>query len=343
MRKKVMLRVLLPAAVASFLSFLPDMARAEEPSPFIRTVSVAYRAISRELLETTVIEDIKIRTQGAINTFSQITVPLNEHFQELDTLEAETVKANGQRIKVEADKILVSGLPNAAQFGVFQADVKNRTIVFPDVEVGDTLHYALKFHGKAPSLPGGFEIFWSVPSGTRYGSVDISLDAPADLAIATRSETFTTEVVAANGRKIHHWRLAPQPYRRAEAGSISARDISPFVTFTSRESIEAVGRTTYADYAPKAEPTAEVRALADEITRGLTDRTAQARAIYDYVAVKIRYFLVYLGRGGSVPHAANEILANKFGGADSVGNDAIAAPIFRQSLARRRTPLLALP
>ena len=45
------------------------------------------------------------------------------------------------------------------------------------------------------------------------------------------------------------------------------------------------------------EPTAEVDKLAEEITRGITDRRQQAAAIYDWVAKNIRYFLVILGPG----------------------------------------------
>jgi len=72
-----------------------------------------------------------------------------------------------------------------------------------------------------------------------------------------------------------------------------------------------------AAYARLAEPktvvTPRVQAKADEITAGIDDRRAQARAIYEWVSLHIRYVALYLGAGGVDPHAADEILANGYG------------------------------
>ena len=50
-------------------------------------------------------------------------------------------------------------------------------------------------------------------------------------------------------------------------------------------------------------------ALADDITKSIADRRAQARAIHDWVSKNVRYFAIFLGQGGYVPHSAASVIA----------------------------------
>jgi hypothetical protein len=63
----------------------------------------------------------------------------------------------------------------------------------------------------------------------------------------------------------------------------------------------------------RAQVTPEIRALADDLTKGLTTDREQARALYEWVSLHIAYVNIVLGAGGFVPHRADEVLANKYG------------------------------
>jgi Domain of Unknown Function with PDB structure (DUF3857) len=104
-----------------------------DEAPFTRLLSVMATVISNEQLETVSTTDIAIHSEAAISAFGQILLQVNEHFADLNVLEAATVKVDGRRLDVPADKILVSSLPNSSQLGIFEADARIRTIVFPDV------------------------------------------------------------------------------------------------------------------------------------------------------------------------------------------------------------------
>src|SRR6266849_5895334 len=95
-----------------------------DDEPFARRLSVTATALSVEQLETVSTVDIAIRSEVAVSAFGQVIVPVNEHFTDMEILEAVTLKADGRRLDVPADKILVSSLPNSSQFGIFEADVK---------------------------------------------------------------------------------------------------------------------------------------------------------------------------------------------------------------------------
>jgi hypothetical protein len=82
--------------------------------------------------------------------------------------------------------------------------------------------------------------------------------------------------------------------------------------------------TSYTDYAEvarsyrdqvedRAKPTPEISTLADDLTKGVTDRRAQAKILYEWVSEHIGYVEIVLGNGGFVPHRASAVLSNRFG------------------------------
>lgn len=61
------------------------------------------------------------------------------------------------------------------------------------------------------------------------------------------------------------------------------------------------------------QPSAEVKAKAEELTKGLPDDDAKLRAIYSYVSLRYRYVAISFGIGRYQPHSAAEILGNQYG------------------------------
>ena len=64
---------------------------------------------------------------------------------------------------------------------------------------------------------------------------------------------------------------------------------------------------------PKAAVTPEIVSLANEITKGIEDKKAQAIAIDAWMKKNIRYVAVYLSLGRVIPNDASAVLRNKFG------------------------------
>src|SRR5208282_3398717 len=60
-------------------------------------------------------------------------------------------------------------------------------------------------------------------------------------------------------------------------------------------------------------PTPEIRAQADEIVHGQTIDVEKAQALYYWVSRNIRYVSLSFGVGRYQPHAASEVLANRYG------------------------------
>lgn len=304
----------LPAllALVASLIFSADV-RAENAAPLRRDLSISYKMISAELYEQTITDRLSMLSEAAIASMSQMSLPLNEHFQEWVSLEAATVKADGRRLVVPPENILLATAPNAAQMGIFQADVRTRTIVFPSVEVGDVLTYSRTIRTTKPVVPGGFDEVLSITPHAHYGDIRVELDAPSDMTFAIRRDGFDEKIVEAEGRRIYRWTLPAQPYLSPEQSSVFYVDYAPFVAFSNRDSDTTIGRYFYSVADDKAAVTTDVAKLADEITAGIVDRREQARAIYDHVSTKIRYFHIVIGQGGWVPHTADDVIKNGFG------------------------------
>jgi Flp pilus assembly protein TadD len=60
-------------------------------------------------------------------------------------------------------------------------------------------------------------------------------------------------------------------------------------------------------------PSADVKAKADELTKGLTSDLDRIEALYDFVAKNFRYVSLSLGVGRYQPHAAADVLHNQYG------------------------------
>jgi hypothetical protein len=301
-------RVLSGAAILLPLSF---SAHAED-EPLTQTMSVTTKAISNELLETVTSEDILLNSQVALRAFGQFGIPVNEHFYDFDILEAETIKKDGRHIPVPPDRILKSEAANAPTLGIFDADTKTRTIVFPDLEIGDSVHFKSRSRQKAVGLPGGFSVLRTASPASRLKSYEFTLDVPEGTKLSLTVEGFTASHEIENGRERYRWTLNSLPFKADEPTATAAIDRNPIILVSSFSSDNAIAQTFYDMAAPKAVPSPAITALAEEITRGKADRKDQARAIYDYVSTKVRYVAVLLGTGGWVPHPADEVLTTKY-------------------------------
>jgi hypothetical protein len=106
---------------------------------------------------------------------------------------------------------------------------------------------------------------------------------------------------------------------KKEEFQVASGDFAPYILISSFESQEAFAKAYQERIEGKIKPTAEVRKLANEITKGIAnsnlemEKKEQARALYNWVSRNIRYVGIYLGDGGIIPHDVNSIIKNRYG------------------------------
>jgi hypothetical protein len=64
---------------------------------------------------------------------------------------------------------------------------------------------------------------------------------------------------------------------------------------------------------PKIAVTPEIRAKAEELTKGKTSEDEKLHAVYDFVSTRFRYIGIDLGLSRYTPHGASDVLTNRYG------------------------------
>src|SRR5262249_23437428 len=142
-----------------------------------------------------------------------------------------------------------------------------------------------------------------------------TIDAPSslELRVAVRGDGLTHEVSEMGAVQRHVFSYRPGSWTPEEPGAVSASDRDPQLVISTYKDMSELGATYWSSMKDKDVVTPEIQALADEITKGIDDRRAQAVAIDAWVKKHIRYVMVYLGSAGVTPNPAASVLKNKYG------------------------------
>ena len=256
-------------------------------------------------------EVFRIVTQQGLQLLRQFPLGYSASYQDADFTDAYTLKKDGTRIAVPADKIFLSYGPiTEPGFN----DLKIKTAVFQNVEVGDEVGVATVFRQKTPWFAGQFFATQAFGQFLPEHDVEIDVHASAQLPLHIDVAGLDGGQTQASG-STQNWSwtfhndnmVMPEPGAVAEASSGGDLIISSFPDY-------AALAKAYEDGArAKSVPTPQVKALADQLTQGISDKRQQARVLYEWVSKNIRYLAITLGNGGLVPHAAGEILSNRYG------------------------------
>jgi hypothetical protein len=285
-----------------------------EPAPF----SLAFdRTITVHADRTAVAVNttrIKILGEAALSSMGQQTVPYIEGMQTLDVVEAYTEKADGRRVAVDPASIITRDQASGLNV-VYLRDAKARTVIFPDLAVGDTVVMTTRLETKAAVFPGHYLNSVVFPPQTPFADCTIRIVVPKDLAVnvAVLGKGIEDRVVE-DGDVVRHlvtYHAAPRAAQ--EAGATAPLDHDPRLLVSTFKDYEDLGRAYWAEAEKRAAVTPEIQALADEITAGIADKRGQAAAIDRWIKSNVRYVAVYLGIGRVVPNDANTVLKNKYG------------------------------
>jgi tetratricopeptide (TPR) repeat protein len=150
----------------------------------------------------------------------------------------------------------------------------------------------------------------------------LEVDVPAGRSLKLKCKPgMDPKITEENGRRIYRW--ASSHVEREDDDKNKDKDKKkkkhrpeddrPDVQLTTFETWDQVGRW-YADLEKdRRQPSAEVRAKAQELTKGLNTDLEKTEALYDFVAKNFRYVSLSLGVGRYQPHAAADVLHDQYG------------------------------
>lgn len=258
--------------------------------------------------------DILLKTKAAVEQFSQVRLSYSEKMETLEVLSAYTLTADGQRRDVPADRIYTQESYSSAAAAMY-ADRKVKVVVFPNLAPGTRVVYQTRRTQNVPYFPGYFSLWETFNVFQQYDDAQVTLTAPASLPmyVQQRGVQGSQAPTVRNGQARWTWK-----YRRSEPMPVQnwtaqPWEFSPTIMASTYRDWAQVARAYQLKGGEAAKVTPGIQALADEVTRGISDRGEQAAALYRWVSQNIRYVAVYLGNGGLEPNPAQSILDNHYG------------------------------
>lgn len=249
--------------------------------------------------------------QGALQIGKQ-QFSYNKDLEQLDLLEAYTLKASGQKIEVLPQNIQVqSGIVESGN-GHSWPGVEVRQVAFPDVQKGDSVVWRYRRTTHQPALSGwASEFAFAYPWESVHRQV-ITIEAPQDLKLNVFAEHFQSQKTVVGGQDV--WRIegshAAYPLEHNSANSLTWL---PRVYASTLPSHEVWAERFSEKAMAKALVTPAIAQLAREVAQGLSSDKDKAQAAYDWIRKNLRYVAVYMGVGGYVPNDVENILRNRYG------------------------------
>jgi transglutaminase-like putative cysteine protease len=258
---------------------------------------------------------LKILNKRAIEDLKTTSVGYSNSIEKIEIVEAYNRKADGKRIDTPKNNYQVRTNGGRNKDAPVFSDRSTISVVFPEVEVGDTLVFSYKRKVTEPMFPGYFAVSEEYYSTVAYDDVTVSISVPASFPVKHQTRAMKENIARVEDRVIYGWHWTnDKPVRD------SRQDYSVW----NPETTTGFALTTFADYQaiaeaygkralPKVKITNAVKNLANEIVGGEKNPKEQARLIYEWVATHITYAGNCVGVGAVVPHDIEFILDNKMG------------------------------
>lgn len=265
---------------------------------------------SGEMIRTQISERTAANDSAA-RSIAQYVIVFSDSLEKLEILEAQTIKASGQRLDVQPDAIHTELMPGASSFSEFN-DLRRKTVIFPDVAAGDSVFLKIRWVRK-PLFPGYFMHNITYHPARYLERVNATVQFPAGSLVRLENHGVTVNQHHEAGGEMLTWDYANTNPVKKDLGATSYSDRHDRVLFSTFPDWQTLSRTYAALALPKMEVTPEIKAKADEVTKGARSKRDEVERLYNWVTTQVRYVSVQLGIGGIEPHFSGQILAKHYG------------------------------
>jgi Flp pilus assembly protein TadD/transglutaminase-like putative cysteine protease len=289
--------------------------------------------------ERTLSSRIKVQSDAGVQQLAELVFGYNSASEKVDVHFVRVRKPGTSTITTSPDAIKEMTAAVARDAPEY-TDYKEIHITVPALHSGDTIEYEISTRIVTPMAPGQFWFEQNFLDRAIVLDEKLEVNVPQDRALLIQSAEFSN-VTGAEVRKV---RLAPHSTAQID------EQRSPFSTFTESGRTTYLWRHSnlhvpsgdaspsklpspkipdvqlatfrnwdevaawYAHLAKgRADPTPEIRAKAQDLTKGRATDLQKMQALYDYVSKNIRYVSLSFGLGRYQPHTAAEVFKNQYG------------------------------
>jgi tetratricopeptide (TPR) repeat protein len=265
---------------------------------------------------------IRVQSEAGVQQWGQLQEGYNSANERVEIPYVRVLKEDGTVVKAGDDAVQDLSAPVEHEAPVY-TDYRQKHITVPGLRPGEVLEYDMVTVIHTPLAAGQFWTEYEFDKTNIDLDETVDVDVPAGRSLKLKCKPgMDPTITEANGRRVYHWSSS---HLEREDDSAKAKDKDkkkkkhrpdddrPDVQLTTFETWEQIGRWYAALEKDRRAPTPDVRAKAQELTKGLNTDLEKTEALYDYVAKNFRYVSLSLGVGRYQPHAASDVLHDQYG------------------------------
>ena len=258
---------------------------------------------------------IRIQSQAGIQAFGILHVPYPSANATVEIVSVKVTKPDGRVVVTPTGNVM--DMPAAVtQTAPLYSDLHDKQVPVKGLEIGDVLEYDVKIRFQTPLVPGQFWFAYNFNRSNIVLAQELDISVPRDRAVKVASANLRPVITEDSGRKTYTWKSSNLDRKASDAAAMARSPLHippPAVQITTFRNWDEIAQWYRGLEEPAAQPTPEIRALAEKLTQGAVSPNDKTRALYNYVATKIRYVGLDFGIGRYQPHSASEILDNGYG------------------------------
>ena len=337
-----MRRLVLPVVLASSLCFQalaqqpdpkPSAPAIEKPAPktdkkdyseesfVIEQVRTHFRFEKDGTGRKETIARVRVQSEAGVEQWGQVLIGYNSANEKVEIPYVRVLKKDGTVVTAPPDSVQDLSAPVEREAPVY-TDYRQKHITVPGLRPGEVLEYDVATVIHTPLAPGQFWTEYDFDKNNITLDEQLEVDVPGDRAIKLKTKPgFDPKISEENGRRIYRWTSShlereddkDKDKDKKKRKKKHPEDDVPAVQLTTFATWEDIGRWYASLDHDRRLPTPDIRAKADELTKGLNTDMDKVEALYDYVAKNFRYVSLSLGLGRYQPHAASDVLHNQYG------------------------------
>src|SRR6266571_1841055 len=265
---------------------------------------------------------IRVQSEAGVQQWGQLQEGYNSANERVEIPYVRVLKEDGSVVKASADAVQDLSAPIEREAPVY-TDYRQKHITVPGLRPGEVLEYDMVTVIHTPLAAGQFWADYEFDKANITLDETLDVDVPAGRTLKLKCKPgMDPKITDENGRRTYHWSGS---HLEREDDSAKAKDKDkkkkkrrpdddkPDIQLTTFESWEQIGRWYAGLEKDRRKPSPEVRAKAQELTKGLNTDLEKTEALYDFVAKNFRYVSLSLGVGRYQPHAASDVLHDQYG------------------------------
>jgi len=289
-----------------------------EESFVIEELHARYRFESDGTGRREISARIRVQSEAGVQQWGQLQFGYNSVNERIEIPYVRVIRKDGSVVTAGEDAVQDLSAPIENEAPVY-TDYRQKHVTVPGLRPGEVLEYDMVTVIHTPLAQGQFWTEYDFEKNNIVLAETLDVDVPAGCVLKLKNKPgMDPKITEADGRRLYHWTSShlerdDDTKNKTKKKKHTPDDDRPDVQLTTFANWDQLGRWYASLEKDRRVPSADVRAKAEELTKGLTTDLDKTEALYDFVAKNFRYVSLSLGLGRYQPHAADDVLHNQYG------------------------------